>query len=112
MDTWLPVVVWIPLVLAWIVALADIFRRGDLSGRKKLLWVAAVLLVPAFGVFLYFLVRPDTEVGVIGRPAVRGGSLAVTDPTFVDELERLAELRASGQLSDAEYDVEKHRLLG
>src|SRR5262245_4077821 len=38
--------IWIPLVLIWIFALVDIFRRDDIGGGAKALWVIVVILLP------------------------------------------------------------------
>lgn len=43
-----------------------------------------------------------------GVPAAHG---AASQPNLTEELERLAQLRANGSLTDAEFDVMKSRLL-
>ena len=38
--------VWVPLVLLWAIALFDIFFRNTEPGIKKLGWVVLVLVIP------------------------------------------------------------------
>src|ERR1700730_12735512 len=37
----------------------DIFRRHDISGWGKVLWLIAIILVPYFGVFIYLIVEHE-----------------------------------------------------
>ncbi len=49
--------VLIPLILLWIVALADLFTRRDIRWRK-VLWLVVIVFIPVFGSIIYLLVRP------------------------------------------------------
>lgn len=37
----------------------DVFRRPDLSGLAKVLWVLAIIWLPIIGLVAYFVTRPD-----------------------------------------------------
>jgi Phospholipase_D-nuclease N-terminal len=50
--------IWVPLVMLWATALVDIFRRHDLSGGLKVLWVLIIFLIPWLGVLIYLFTRP------------------------------------------------------
>ncbi len=50
--------IFIPLLLIWGFALVDIFRRDDMGGFSKALWVLVVILLPFFGTFIYLITRP------------------------------------------------------
>jgi Phospholipase_D-nuclease N-terminal len=52
--------IWVPLVMLWGFALFDIFRRGDLSGGAKALWVVLIFILPWLGVLIYLITRPST----------------------------------------------------
>lgn len=45
----------VPLTALWFFAIFDIFRRRDMSGLAKALWLLAIILVPYLGVVFYFL---------------------------------------------------------
>jgi Phospholipase_D-nuclease N-terminal len=50
--------IYVPLVMLWAFTLLDIFRREDLHGGGKALWVAVVFLLPFFGTLIYLVARP------------------------------------------------------
>ncbi len=52
--------VLIPLILLWIVALADLFTRRDIRWQK-VLWLVFIVFIPVFGSIIYLLVRPGEE---------------------------------------------------
>ena len=49
--------VLIPIILIWVVALADLFTRRDIRGQK-VLWLLVIVFIPIFGAITYLLVRP------------------------------------------------------
>jgi hypothetical protein len=51
--------IWVPLLMLWMGALFDVFRRDDLGGGSKALWVICIILVPWLGVLFYFISRPS-----------------------------------------------------
>jgi len=63
-DAFFLMLIWIPLLTLWIFALADIFRRDDMRGGSKALWVACVVFLPWLGTFLYLLARPSVDSGM------------------------------------------------
>jgi hypothetical protein len=50
--------IWVPLVMLWVSALVDIFRREDIGGVSKALWVVTIFVLPFFGVLIYLIARP------------------------------------------------------
>jgi hypothetical protein len=54
----------------WILfaVLADIFRRHDISGWGKTLWIIFVFVLPFLGVFVYLIAEHD---GMTERPIER-----------------------------------------
>jgi Phospholipase_D-nuclease N-terminal len=47
-------------LVLWVRAVIDVFRRNDLSGGGKALWVVGMLIFPFIGLLLYVMFRPAT----------------------------------------------------
>ncbi|GIG68485.1 SHOCT domain-containing protein [Phytomonospora endophytica] len=111
---WL-LLIWLPLMMLWGFALVDIFRRDDLKGWLKALWVVVVILLPFLGTLIYLIVRP---VGATPaeRDAIDEGSRAFvakyTPDNSAEQLRVLSDLHDRGKLTDAEFTAEKARVLG
>lgn len=114
-ETFFLFLIFLPLLMVWTFALVDIFRRDDMNGVLKAVWVAVVILVPFIGTLVYLIVRP---VGV--TPEEReliddaGRELAATyaPSDTASQLQVLADLHDRGKLTDDEFAAEKARLLG
>jgi ABC-type Fe3+ transport system permease subunit len=102
-----------------IVVFGDIFRSKDLGGLAKALWVIFVIVVPYFGVFVYLIARGHkmSEHAVEAAQAQDAAqrayiqSAAGTGPSTADELARLADLKAKGVISDAEFEQAKAKAI-
>ena len=105
--------IFLPLAMTWAFAFMDIFRRDDIGGLSKALWLTCVLLVPFFGTLIYLVTRPKgatpQERAMIARGDVGEPSYATND---VAQLNALADLHERGKLTDEEFSAEKARLLG
>jgi hypothetical protein len=114
---------WFVLFFIWIwlliMVFADLFRSHDLSGWAKAAWVIGIVIFPYLGVLLYLIVRGGKmhEHAIqaaqaqdaafqryVRQAAGSGGSVA-------DELARLAELKAKGVISDAEFEQLKAKAM-
>jgi hypothetical protein len=106
---------WIWLL---IVIFSDIFRSRDMGGFAKAMWVLFVIILPFLGVLIYLIVRGGSMHERAAAQAQQqqkafddyvrttaGGS------SQVDELAKLADLKAKGVLSDAEFEAQKTKLL-
>ena len=112
---------WFFLFFIWIwlliMVFADIFRSHDLSGLAKTLWVIFVILVPYLGVFVYLIARGHkmgehaAQDAAAQDAANRQYIQQVTATSPADELSKLADLKASGTISDAEYQAMKAKAL-
>jgi Short C-terminal domain/Phospholipase_D-nuclease N-terminal len=108
--------IWIWLL---ILVFGDIFRSRDLGGLAKALWVIFVIVVPYLGVFVYLIARGHKmsehamEAAKAQDAAQRAyiQSAAGAAPSTAEELARLADLKAQGVLSDAEYAQAKAKAL-
>jgi protein-S-isoprenylcysteine O-methyltransferase Ste14 len=105
--------VWIFLVLS---AIFDIFRSRDRGWLDRAFWTIFVLVLPFLGVLVYLMARAgrherqareaqaqEDGSGPDVRDAATGGG--------VDELAKLADLRARGAIDDAEFQHRKARIL-
>jgi hypothetical protein len=108
--------VWIFLVV-W--TLLQIFRRRDMSGWAKALWVVFVIFIPLLGVLSYLIVRggqlANEQVDEYRAPqdeAARAyGRHEASGPQSADELAKLADLRDRGIITDEEFQKGKVQLL-
>jgi hypothetical protein len=112
------------LWIAWIVILFrvifDIFRSRDMGGFGKALWVIFVILVPFLGVFVYLIARghsmadrdlQDAQAKDAAFQAYVQQAAAGPGGGTADELSKLADLKAQGVISDAEFEQQKAKLL-
>jgi Ni/Fe-hydrogenase subunit HybB-like protein len=53
--------IFVPLVLLWVAALVDLFRRRGMSAVSRVLWLLFIVFFPVFGSLIYLLVRPPAE---------------------------------------------------
>lgn len=95
-------VLWLWLL---ITIYGDLFRRHDVSGFGKVVWVIALMLLPFLGVFAYLLTQGG---GMAQRSqdravAVRDELRKVVGFSAADEIEKLGRLKADGAISEAEY---------
>lgn len=114
---------WFFLFVAWfwvvISVVADVFRSKDLGGFAKAIWVLFIILIPWLGVLTYVLIRGqgiadrNIESAVARENATRSYIQYAAGATLAaDELKKLADLNASGVISDAEFASQKAKLLG
>ena len=115
---------WVFLRVAWLFILfrvvIDIFRSHDMGGWGKALWVLFVVVVPFLGVFVYLIARGrqmtehDVEDAKNRDAAFRSWSR--TTSRFhgwrtAEELSKLADLKAKGVITDAEFEQQKAKML-
>jgi hypothetical protein len=51
--------IFLPLVLLWAFALIDLFKRHDIHGGAKALWLVLIIVIPIFGALIYIAMRPS-----------------------------------------------------
>lgn len=106
-ETFFLFLIFLPLIMVWAFALVDIFRRDDMGGGHKALWVAVVIILPFLGTLIYLIVRPT---GV--TPEERQLIDAYEPADSTTQLQALSDLHDRGKLTDSEFAAEKARLLG
>src|SRR3954451_9378942 len=101
-------VIWFWLLIA---IFGDIFRSRDMSGWGKAAWAIFVIALPFIGIFTYLIARGKkmTQHAIDDRNAQEEAfrslvrSEVPTGSSDVDQLAKLATLKADGSISDAEY---------
>jgi hypothetical protein len=95
-------VVWFWLL---ITIYADLFRRNDISGWGKALWVIVVLLFPYIGVLAYLISqgRGMAERSNQQVQQARDELRRVVGFSAADEIAKLDQLKKSGAITGDEY---------
>ncbi len=112
-DVFWILLIYIPLILMWGFAFVDIFRRDDIGGGVKAVWVIVVILLPFIGTLIYLLFRPAGATKEERRAidqANREFVAQYTPSNRAEQLRVLADLHDRGKLTDDEFAAEKARL--
>jgi hypothetical protein len=104
---------WFMIIWLFIRIFADIFRRQDITGVWKVIWILVLFWLPFFGAMIYMIARPrlpmDAEV-VVAAPSAQPQA-AVVGRSSADEIAKLAALRDAGAITPAEFDAAKAKAL-
>jgi hypothetical protein len=119
-------VLWTMLIFfAWVIwfwllitILVDVFRRRDIGGGKKTLWIIFLILIPFIGVFAYLITNHDDMAdrnlqqakaqqaqfdSYVQSVAATGGAAA--------EIDKAKQLLDSGAITQQEFDAIKQKAL-
>ena len=109
---------WVIFIWIAITVLIDVFRRRDISGWVKALWVIFVVVIPWIGVLVYLIANHD------GMTERRVKEVQASQAQFDDyvrttagssgaasEIEKAKQLLDSGAISQAEFDAIKAKAL-
>jgi ABC-type multidrug transport system fused ATPase/permease subunit len=105
---------WVVLFWLIITVFADLFRRHDVSGWMKALWVIFVIIAPFLGVLIYLI---SQHAGMAQRSQryqeeARDELRRTVGFSVADELEKLDRMKSEGRISDEEYQRLRGRLVG
>jgi hypothetical protein len=103
---------WITAITIWIQCILDLFRREDISGAMKAVWVVVLIALPWLGALIYLITRPRvtaTDVQHLAR--VDAAAKAIDSVSTADELEKLHALKTQGVIDDKQYEALKAKLL-
>ncbi|MFG3660567.1 SHOCT domain-containing protein [Streptomyces sp. NPDC047706] len=116
---------WFFLWIMWFILLfriiGDIFRDDGLSGWGKTGWLVFVIVLPFLGVFIYLIAR-GKDMGAREVKHARAQQQAFDDyvrqtaggpsrSSSADELAKLSEIRARGDITDEEFRRAKELVL-
>jgi hypothetical protein len=95
-------VVWFWLL---IVIYSDLFRRHDISGWGKALWVIALVLTSYLGILVYLISqgRGMAERSAQQTQQARDELRRVVGYSVADEITKLDNLKKSGSITDDEF---------
>jgi ABC-type multidrug transport system fused ATPase/permease subunit len=88
-----------------ITVFGDLFRRHDVSGWAKAVWVIVLILFPYLGIFIYLITQ---HRGMAERQSQRVQQAReelrqVVGYSAADEIEKLERLKNAGTISNDEY---------
>jgi hypothetical protein len=108
------------VIFIWllIMVFADIFRSHDMGGFAKAMWVIFIIILPFLGILIYLIARGGKMHEHQAKDAAQAQAqfddyvrqTAASGGT-ADELAKLADLKAKGTLTDAEYEAAKAKIL-
>ena len=103
-------IVWFWLL---ITVASDLFRRRDISGWVKAIWVIGWIVFPYIAVLAYLIFqgRGMAERNVQQADQARDELRRVVGFSAADEIEKLDRLKQAGSISDAEFARLRARLM-
>jgi hypothetical protein len=109
------------LFVAWLwilfAVIADLFRDHELSGWAKAGWIVVLILLPLLGTLIYLIARGQgmRDRTIAEQAAVKSQMDSYVRETAgtssVDQLHKLSDLKQRGDISEAEFEQQKAKLL-
>ena len=116
---WSMVIFFLFVIWIWILitVFGDIFRRRDIGGGMKAVWIIFVILLPYLGVFIYLIAEghnmaernAETMQAAQAQEADYIKSVAGSSPA--DQIAQAKSLLDSGAITQAEFDGLKAKAL-
>ncbi len=107
-------VIWIWLL---ITVFADIFRRHDIGGGMKAIWIIFVIVLPYLGVLIYLIAEHQ---GMADRSTKQIEAVQAQQDAYIksvagsspaDQVAQAKQLLDSGAITQAEFDTMKAKAL-
>jgi predicted membrane channel-forming protein YqfA (hemolysin III family) len=99
--------IFVFVVLFWllITVFSDLFRRHDISGWAKAIWVIVLILTPYIGVLGYLIFQGHgmAERNKQQAQQAREELRRVVGFSVADEIQKLDALKKSGSISEEEF---------
>lgn len=116
---WLMIVFFAFVIWIWLLisVFADIFRRRDIGGGMKALWIIFVIIAPYLGVLIYLIAEHN---GMAERSEQQMKSMqkhqddyikSVAGSSPADQVTQAKQLLDSGAITQAEFDTMKAKAL-
>jgi predicted PurR-regulated permease PerM len=104
---------WVILFFLIINVFSDLFRRHDISGWTKALWVILVIVFPLLGVLIYLITQ---HAGIAQRATrqadeTRDEIRRTIGFSVADELDKLDRMKNEGRLTEDEYQRLRAQLI-
>lgn len=89
----------------FITTASDLFRRSDISGLGKVVWVILLIVLPYIGIFAYILTQGGgmAERNRMQARQARDELRQIVGFSVADELAKLERLKSEKAISDQEY---------
>jgi hypothetical protein len=110
--------VWVAWFMLLFRVIGDIFRRHDIGGGAKVLWLIFVIILPFLGVFIYLIAESK---GMDERSVERAQASQQQFDAYVRatassggaaaEIDKAKQLLDSGAITQAEFDAIKSKAL-
>jgi hypothetical protein len=109
---------WVVWIWIAITVLIDLFRRRDMSGWGKALWVIFVIILPFLGVLIYLIAYHDGMAERSNKEAQASQQqfddyvrTTAGTSSATAEIERGKKLLDDGTITQAEFDALKAKAL-
>ena len=116
---WSMVIFFLFVIWIWILitVFADIFRRRDIGGGMKAVWIIFVIILPYLGVFIYLIAEGHkmAELNAEQMQSARAQQdeyiKSVAGSSAADQIAQAKTLLDSGAITQAEFDGLKAKAL-
>ena len=116
---WSMVIFFLFVIWIWILitVFADIFRRRDIGGGMKAVWIIFVIILPYLGVFIYLIAEGHkmAERNAQQMQSARAQQdeyiKSVAGSSAADQIAQAKSLLDSGAITQAEFDGLKAKAL-
>ena len=115
---WTMFIIFLFIIWIWILitVFADVFRRKDIGGGMKAVWIVFVILLPYLGVLVYLIANHD---GMADRNILQAQKQQQATDAYIKsvaggaaaEIEKAKGLLDSGAITQAEFDSIKAKAL-
>ena len=109
--------IWIAWFMLLFRVIIDLFRRHDISGVMKVVWMIFVIVVPFLGVFVYLITQSrnmaerDMKEAQASKEQFDSYVKTVSGGGAATEIEKANALLSSGAITQAEFDAIKQKAL-
>jgi hypothetical protein len=101
------VTIFIFIIWFWLLisVFRDLFRRHDIHGWGKAIWVIALIIIPYITVFVYLIAqgRGIAERDAQAAQQARDELRRVVGFSVADEIDKLDRLKKAGSISNDEF---------
>jgi hypothetical protein len=110
--------IWVLWFMLLFRVFGDLFRRRDIGGGTKTVWIIFVILLPFLGVFIYLITQSNnmTDRDTESMQEVKAQTDAhiksvVAGSSATDQIMQAKQLLDSGAITQAEFDSLKQKAL-
>jgi hypothetical protein len=102
------ILIVIPITICWISAIMDLLvRRRDLKWWAVAMWLIFVLILPVFGMLIYFIARPTLPGEQAAMEATVHQARAQQTASYASALKDLSDLHERGVITTEEFNARR-----